>query len=120
MKTELNELEVNGVKYVREDQVKNRLIDMSKVVLVRTYSAGVHFGELIERAGKEVSLANARRLWSWKGACSLSQVAIDGVDLGDSNISVAVPEILLTEAIEVISMSKKAAQQMMEAPAWKK
>lgn len=30
-------------------------------VVVRTYSAGVHCGELVSRKGQEVVLANARR-----------------------------------------------------------
>lgn len=90
------------------------------VVLVRTYSAGVHFGTLKSRSGKEVILTNARRLWQWSGACSLSQVAIDGVNLSGSKISVVVPEITLTEAVELIPMSSKAGQTMMEAQSWQK
>ena len=89
-------------------------------VLVRTYSAGVHFGILDSHEGKQVVLKNARRLWSWKGACSLNQVAMDGVDLSDSKISIPVPHITLTEAIEIIPMSPKAGKTMMEAPSWKK
>jgi len=116
MKAEMK-IEINGVEYVRKDSVK---LDVSKIVLIRTYSAGVHFGTLKKRNGKEVRLTNARRLWSWSGACSLSQVAVDGVDLANSKISVAVPYILLTEAIEVIGMSETAAKQMMEAKAWQK
>lgn len=46
-----------------------------KQVLVRTYSAGVHFGVLVKREGQEVHLKNARRLWSWSGAFSLSENA---------------------------------------------
>ncbi len=41
-------------------------------VLIRTYSAGVHFGNLEEMDGQMVRLSNARRLWSWSGALSLS------------------------------------------------
>ena len=95
-------------------------VEMSNIVLVRTYSAGVHFGTLKSRDGTEVTLTNARRLWSWSGACSLSQVAVDGVDLANSKISVAVPEILLTQVIEIITMATNAAKQMVEAKAWKK
>jgi hypothetical protein len=89
-------------------------------VLVRTFSAGVHFGILKSKKGKEVVLSHARRLWSWSGACSLSQVAVDGVDLRNSKISVVVPYITLTEAIEIIPMSDKAGNSMMEASPWKK
>ena len=90
------------------------------IVLVRTYSAGVHFGVLASRDGKEVVLKNARCLWSWQGACSLYQVAMDGVDMAKSKITVSVPHIELTEAIEVIPMSKAAGEQMMGAESWKR
>ena len=90
------------------------------ITLVRTFSAGVHFGTLKSRDGKEVVLENARRLWSWTGACSLSQVAMDGVDLSASKISVSVPYIELTEAIEIIPMSKDAGEAMMGAKSWQR
>ena len=95
-------------------------VKAGKITLVRTYSAGVHFGIVKKCKGKEVTLVMARRLWSWEGACSLSQVAIDGVSLSSSKISVTVPEITLTEAIELIAMTEKASKQMMEAKPWKK
>ena len=79
---------------------------IGKFVLIRTYSAGVHFGTLIERNGKEVLLKNARRLWSWNGALSLSEVAMKGVKIETSKISVPVDEILITEATEIILVSK--------------
>ena len=105
-------IELNGKKYAE-------VVTNSKVYLIRTYSAGVHIGTLKSRTGKEVVLTGARRLWQWKGACSLSQVAVDGVDLSGSRISVIVTEITLTEAIEVIPMSVKAATQIMGAESWK-
>lgn len=74
-------------------------------VLVRTYSAGVHFGTLENREGKEIHLLNARRLWSWTGALSLSEIASKGLDIKNSKISVPVEEILLTEAIEIIPIN---------------
>jgi len=77
-------------------------------VLVRTYSAGVHFGTLEEKDGKEVRLSNARRLWSWSGALSLSEIAMKGIDIKNSKISVPVDEIILTESIEVIRVNKNS------------
>jgi hypothetical protein len=79
-----------------------------KFVLIRTYSAGVHFGTLVERNGKEVHLKDARRLWSWSGALSLSEIAMKGIKIADSKISVPVDEIILTEAIEIIPVSKNS------------
>lgn len=76
-------------------------------VVVRTRYAGVHFGELSDRRGTEVDLANARRLWSWTGANTLHEVALHGV--GDkSRISEPVEAITLTEVIEVITGSSEA------------
>ena len=49
-----------------------------KYVIVRTYSAGVFAGELESRKGQEVVMRNARRLWYWDGAASLSQLAMEG------------------------------------------
>lgn len=79
-----------------------------KFVLIRTYSAGVHFGTLEEMDGQIVRLSNARRLWSWSGALSLSEVAMDGVNISGSKISVPVDEIILTQAIEIIPVSQKS------------
>jgi len=95
----MKQVTIDGVVYMAQQQ-------SSGEVLVRTYSAGVHIGTLKERNGKEVTLTNARRLWSWSGAFTLSAVATQGVDRANSRISVAVPEILLTEAIEIIPVSE--------------
>lgn len=77
-------------------------------VLVRTYSAGVHIGTLAARDGKEVTLTDSRRIWYWSGAFTLSAVATRGLNAKDSKLSVPVPEILLTEAIEIIPTSEGA------------
>ena len=79
-------------------------------VLVRTYSAGVHYGELVDHEGKEVVLKNTRRLWYWQGAFTLSEIALKGLNRYTSKLSVAVPEIYLSEAIEIIPVSDAAAK----------
>ena len=98
--------------------VKNKPAPKKKrpYVVVRTYSAGVHFGELAARKGQEVALVNARRLWMWKGAFTLHEVAHEGIKEG-SKPSVAVSEITLTQAIEVIKVSPAAEKILREFPA---
>lgn len=76
-------------------------------VVVRTTSAGVHIGDLDAKAGKEVRLKNAHRLWYWKGAFTLSQVAETGVTKG-SRVGAPIPELELTEAIEVFPITAAA------------
>ena len=84
---------------------------IGKKVIVRTHSAGVHFGTLAEKEGKEVVLRGARRIWYWEGAFTLSAVAVSGVGRG-SKLSVLTQEILLTEAIEIIPCSEEATENL--------
>lgn len=78
---------------------------LNKKVLVRCYGAGIHFGTLLEKEGKELRLGNARRLWSWVGALSISEVATKGVDISKSKISEPVEEIILPEHIELLPLT---------------
>ena len=98
---------IDGVEFVPK---ANGELD-GDVVLVRTYSAGVHFGSLHSRNGKEVELHNARRIWSWVGANTLSEIANNGCGKG-SKVSEPVASITLTEAIEIIPMTKAAVKAM--------
>ena len=113
---------IDDVKYVREDSISKNVVDTDglKAVLIRTYSAGVHFGYLKKQDGKVGTLINTRRIYSWQGACSLSQVAVDGVDVDNSKISVAVSENTFTEIIETIPLTSKAWDNLMGAKSWKK
>ena len=90
-----------------------------KYVIVRTFSAGVFAGTLVSRKGKEVQLSDARRLWYWAGAASLSQLAVDGTSKPTQcKFPVAVPEITLTEAIEILIVTPKAKASIGRVPVW--
>lgn len=92
----------------------------SRYVIVRTYSAGVFAGFLMSRNGKEVVLHNARRLWKWAGAASLSQLAMDGVkDPDDCKFPCEVKRVELLETIEIIDCTEKAKKSIGEVPEWK-
>lgn len=120
MKQNLNEIEINGIEYVKKSNVKNKSNAILKdYVIVRTYSAGVFAGNLKSREGKEVILNNARRLWYWDGAASLSQLAMEGVSKPDNcKFPCEVDEIVLTEAIEIIKCTQKAYDSIMEVKVW--
>ncbi len=92
---------------------------IGKKVIVRTYSAGVHYGTLESREGKEAVLINSRRIWYWDGAASLSQLAVDGtVAPQNCKFPAAVPSILLTEAIEIIETTEKAQASIESVQVW--
>ena len=90
---------------------------LGKKVIIRTYSAGVWFGELEQKAGNEVILKNARRMWKWwaKDGISLSACALYGVKHDGSKIVEPVESVWL-EAIEIIPCTDKAIESLEDAP----
>lgn len=74
--------------------------------LIRTYSAGVHIGDIEQVNGMEVRLTNALRLWKWEGGgLSLSAVANNGIKGGRLNKT---GEVYLTNVIEMIPTTPEA------------
>lgn len=101
-------IRVGNVKYVRKDILKREALPKPNGpdVIVRTFSAGVHIGEMVSRSGTEVTLRNARRLWCWAGAFTLNEASRRGINRAKSRISCAVPEILLLQAVEILPVAE--------------
>lgn len=76
--------------------------------IIRTYSAGVHVGTLESHEGTQVVLRDAARVWRWRGANTLHELALHGPAQEYTCISERVPQITLTEAIEIIPVSEEA------------
>ena len=95
--------------------------ETGRYCMVRTYSAGVFAGTIESRNGKEVVLSNARRIWYWDGAASLSQLATSGTSKPKNcKFPEPVAEVLLTEAIEIIPITEIAKASIEGVPIWKK
>lgn len=90
-------------------------------VIARTYSAGVFSGTLKSRNGKEAVLTEARRIWYWDGAASLSELATKGTSKpSNCKFPAPVSEVLLTEVIEIIPTTEAARMSIAEVPTWTK
>ena len=116
------EIEIDGQIYVRKDQVMlmAQKMDNMDYCMVRTPSAGVFAGYIESRRGREVVLRNARRIWYWDGAATLSQLAKDGTSKPEKcKFPDEVNMVLLTEAIEIIPMTEKARKSIAEVPVWR-
>lgn len=113
---------INGVSYVPKDSVCEAMAEKyngMECCIVRTYSSGVFSGYIESREGKEVTLQNARRIWCWDGAASLSQLAVDGTSKPENcKFPVSVDKVILTEAIEIIPMTEKAKKSIDSVPVW--
>ena len=93
---------------------------IGKKVIVRCNRAGVFFGKLAQRDGQEVELKNARRLWYWNGAASLSQMAAEGVKKpNDCKFTIPVESIVLLEAIEIIPCTVEVIDNIEAVKVWK-
>jgi hypothetical protein len=74
--------------------------------LIRTYSAGVHIGDVAYINGMEVHLKNSLRLWKWvNGGLSVSAIAKNGMQGGRIDKT---GEVYLTNAIEMIPTTEEA------------
>jgi len=101
--------------YNRREQMSKKT-QQGKPVIVRTYSAGVHFGYLKAKRGREVDLTDSRRIWYWKGANTLNEIALHGLDEKNSKVSQPV-SLTILEAIEIIDVTP-ASMKSLESVVW--
>jgi hypothetical protein len=95
--------------------------NIGKKVIIRGSRSGVEFGTLVAQNGSEVTLENARRIWYWSGAASLSQLAKDGTsNPTDCKFTVTVDSITILDAIEIIPCTDKAIKSIEEVNTWKR
>ena len=121
MTQKIKEVEINGVIYIPKENANMNapLVDGMEYCMVRTYSAGIFAGYVESRNGREAVLRNARRIWYWDGAASLSQLATCGTSKPENcKFPCAVDKVLLTEVIEVIPITEKAKKSIDGVPVW--
>jgi len=125
MDMNLNEIIVNGEKYIKASQVNQPPVqlDGKTYCIVRTYSAGVFAGYIDRKSVKDqcATIFNSRRIWYWEGAASLSQLATDGTsNPSGCKFPCEVVETDLANIIEVIVCTEKAKDSISEVPVWQK
>ena len=92
---------------------------MSNYKIVRTHSAGVFAGEIESKNGQEVIMKNARRLWYWDGAASLSQLAMEGVKRPENcKFPCEVNRVELTQVIEILDCTDEAEKSIKGVKIW--
>jgi hypothetical protein len=93
---------------------------LGKYVIVRGDRSGVFAGTLVSQECQRVILKDCRRLWYWSGAASISQIATEGVKNPRScKFTVAVDEIAILDAIEIIPTTAVAETNIKVVPVWK-
>jgi hypothetical protein len=94
---------------------------MDQYYIVRGDRSGVFFGQVTARNGQEVELRNVRKLWYWDGACAVEQLAADGVTApANCKFTVVVPEMTITDAIQIVPCSGGAVKVLSGVRVWKR
>lgn len=114
------EVIINGKPYVPKESADSLNMSGMPLVLIRGYASGVQYGYLAERNGCEVRLINSRRIWSWNKATECSQIAVNGIDKSGSKVTVSVPEKVITDAVEIITITVDGAENLLSQPVWSK
>ena len=99
---------------------KTKKYEEGKYFIVRGDRSGVFYGNVEKRNGQEIKMRNVRRLWYWDGACSISELAVNGTARPDRcNFTVIVDELEITDCIEVIPCTDKAIESIQAVKEWK-
>ena len=121
METKINEIEVNGVKYVPKgsEQVEAKDSEGLPYVIIRADRAGVFAGYLKDHNNGKVQLHNARRLWYWSGAASLSELANNGTKKpNECKFPAPNKKIIILGVIEIIPATEQARKSIEGVKVW--
>ncbi len=111
-------IEVSGVRYVPESKAATQRNGLDYVI-VRSSDSGCHAGWVEEQDGSTVTLVDARRLWYWSGAASLSELAMKGVSKPDEcKFPQEVNRIVVLGCCEVIDCTDAARESIAAVPIW--
>lgn len=104
-----------------DEQPKGGVVEKQKdyigrYVIVRCRDAGVHAGVLADYENRNVKLKESRRLWYFKCKTghSLSGVALHGLT-DESKIAGELPDIILSDACEIIPVSEESERSIRDA-----
>jgi hypothetical protein len=88
--------------------VANTLIGKYIILRPSSNGASVFFGLLLEIDGSVVTLEGARRIWNWRGAKTLSEVAVHGIDASASKVAVEVEHAIVNGWCELLPCTDEA------------
>ena len=89
--------------------------------IVRCDRAGVFYGEIEERNGREVKMRNVRCIWYWDGAATLLQLAAEGTTKPkECKFTMTIDSLEVLDAIEIIPCTAEAIKSIEGVKEWKK
>lgn len=97
-----------------------KMIKNGQKVIVRTANAGVFYGVITELEGETAEIKDCRRIWSWKGAATLSELAESGTKKPkECRFTVTVSSLVVMGVMEIIPCTEAASKSIEEVPVWR-
>ena len=89
--------------------------------IVRCDRAGVFYGEIEGRNGREIKMRNVRCIWYWDGAATLLQLATEGTtNPNNCKFTMTVDSLVVLDAIEIIPCTDRAIKSIEAVQEWKR
>ena len=116
-------IKINEVEYVRKDSLvkEGKSLDGKPFVIVRSTTASPFFGylEKEDEVNKTVILVNARRIYEWYGAATLSQLAESGTSQPDKCKFPAPVKVKISNVHEIYYATEAAQKNLEGVKIWK-
>lgn len=119
-------IKIDETEYVRKDSISRKAekSDGMERCIIRSYGAGVFLGYVAEQKselnGVNIILKQAKRIHYWDGACSLTQLALEGTKVPQNcRITESVESQFIANVIEIIPVTSKASKNLDEVKIWK-
>jgi len=94
-------------------------MEQKQYYIIRSNGSGVWAGNIKERDGNTVTLNDARRIWHWSGARSLSQLAMEGTkNPKDCNFAMPVDEVMVFNVLEILKCTDEAEKNIKAVKMW--
>lgn len=108
---------IDGKEYIEKDKIESNNLHQNTegltYAVIRAKSAGCFVGYIKKQDGMSITLLNARRLWYWDGAFTLSTIAVEGVSKPENcKFPCEVPILELNEVIEIIHATDKCKKSI--------
>ena len=98
--------------------MKTELIN--KEIIARIERAGVFHGTLDYLDAEIIRMKDVRRIYSWEGALSVTDMAVNGISRGKITPPVSVVEFMSNNIIELNKCSEKATRSIESIQTWKR
>lgn len=113
---------INGEEYVKKSLVKEdaQTLEGKPFVVVRSTTASPFFGylEKEDEVNKTVILCNARRIYYWEGAATLSQLAESGSSKPDKCKFPAPVKVKISNVHEIYYATEEARKNLEGVKVW--